>query len=251
VKIFVSYSRRDAGDFANQIQRHLSSFKYDIFTDVDSIRAGEIWSNTITTNISNCDIFVIIVTYGSLHSEHVEREVQQAQKENKKIIPCFFRGINPDKIKWGLEKIQGVEFTNEYQLARDLYSKIDIETGISRDSSTESSISKKPDIKNNTITPLTQSDVDELVQKKDTVSTFPKVIKDDTPSKPFRNIEPPLATSTEREEKEQKDKRNQNVKDSFDKSHQTIFGSVTSKPIEETRKTDLPTTNIDTARIPS
>jgi hypothetical protein len=51
MKIFVSYSRRDSGDFANQIHRQLSSFKHDIFTDVDSIRAGQGWSNTIEQNI--------------------------------------------------------------------------------------------------------------------------------------------------------------------------------------------------------
>ena len=89
VKIFVSYSRRDAGDFAAQIQRHLPSFKYNIFTDVDSIRAGDVWSSTIESNISNCDIFVVIVTYGALQSQHVENEVLQAQRENKTIIPCF------------------------------------------------------------------------------------------------------------------------------------------------------------------
>ena len=133
MKIFVSYSRRDAGDFANQIQRHLSSFKYDIFTDVDSIRAGEIWSNTIKTNISNCDIFVVIVTYGALHSPHVEREVLQAQKEKKTIIPCFHRSVIDSDIKWGLDKIQGVEFDDKYELARNLHSKIDIETFIPSD----------------------------------------------------------------------------------------------------------------------
>ena len=77
------------------------------------LEAGDIWNNTITTNISNCDIFVVIVTDGALQSPHVEREVLQAQREKKKIIPCFLRGINPNKIKWGLEKIQGIEFTND------------------------------------------------------------------------------------------------------------------------------------------
>ena len=78
MKIFVSYSRRDAGDFANQIQRHLSTFNYEIFTDVDSIRAGENWSNIIEENISKCEVFVVIVTHGSLQSPHVEREVLPA-----------------------------------------------------------------------------------------------------------------------------------------------------------------------------
>ena len=75
MKIFVSYSRRDAGDFANQIQRHLSSFNNDIFIDVISIRAGDNWSNTIETNISSYDIFVVIVTYGALQSLHVENDL--------------------------------------------------------------------------------------------------------------------------------------------------------------------------------
>ena len=129
VKIFVSYSRRDAGDFANQIQRHLSSSNDDIFTDVDSIRAGEIWSNTIETNISNCDIFVVIVTYGALQSPHVENEVLQAQKEKKTIIPCFHRTVIGNDIKWGLDKIQGVEFDDKYELARNIQSKISTSRG--------------------------------------------------------------------------------------------------------------------------
>jgi len=64
MKIFVSYSRRDAGDFAEQIQIHFSSFEYDVFTDEKSISIGDIWSKSIENNISNCDVFVVIVTYG-------------------------------------------------------------------------------------------------------------------------------------------------------------------------------------------
>ena len=128
MKIFVSYSRRDAGDFADQIQRHLSSFKYDIFTDVNNIEVGDIWSNTIEENISGCDVFVVIVTDGALQSPYVENEVSQAQRDKKKIIPCFLRGINPKRIKWGLEKIQGVEFSDKYELARNLYSKLNMES---------------------------------------------------------------------------------------------------------------------------
>ena len=127
MKIFVSYSRRDAGDFANQIHKHLSSFNYDIFTDVDDIKAGDIWSNTITTNISSCDIFVVIVTDGALQSSYIENEILQAQREKKTIIPCFHRTIVNNEIKWGLSRIQGVEFDDRYELARNLYSKIGIE----------------------------------------------------------------------------------------------------------------------------
>jgi hypothetical protein len=124
VKIFVSYSRRDAGDFANQIHRHLSSFTHDIFTDVYDIKGGEVWNNTIETNISNCDIFVVIVTFAALRSIEIEREVLQAQKENKIIVPCFHSSIRNSNIKWGLNNIQGVQFDDKFELARNVYSKI-------------------------------------------------------------------------------------------------------------------------------
>jgi TIR domain len=125
VKIFVSYSRTDAGELAEQTQRRFNgSEEYEVFTDVKSIKVGEVWSNTIENNISNCDVFVVIVTYGALQSPHVENEVLQAQRERKRIIPCFHRSVIHSEIKWGLNNIQGVEFEDKYELARNLYSKI-------------------------------------------------------------------------------------------------------------------------------
>jgi hypothetical protein len=123
LKIFVSYSRSDGGDFAHQIHESLVE-EHDIFTDVDDIRAGEIWSDTIEKNISNCDIFVVIVTHAALRSPKVEREVLQAQRENKKIIPCIHRDVSYNEIKWNLYKIQGIEFFDKYELARNLYRNI-------------------------------------------------------------------------------------------------------------------------------
>ena len=118
----MSYRRRDAGDFAKQIYEHLK-VKHDIFIDVD-IQLGEIWSSSIETNISICDIFIPIVTHGALISKEVEKEVLQAQRENKIIIPCIHSDISYDEIKWDLSKFQVIEFDDKYDLARNLYSRI-------------------------------------------------------------------------------------------------------------------------------
>jgi tetratricopeptide (TPR) repeat protein len=119
VKIFVSYSRRDAGDFARQIHEFLKD-EHDVFTDVNNIQMGSVWSNVIGNNISNCDLFVIILTHASLRSPHVETEVLQAQKENKVIIPCFHSSVRNDEIKWNLSVLQGFDFNNEFDLVRKL-----------------------------------------------------------------------------------------------------------------------------------
>jgi hypothetical protein len=123
VKIFVSYSRRDA-DFAQQIDDYFQDSGHDVFTDVKNIQVGVVWTSAIENNISNCDIFVIIITQATLRSTEVEKEVLQAQREKKKIIPCIHRDVSYDEIKWNLKSIQGVEFQDKYELSRILYSKI-------------------------------------------------------------------------------------------------------------------------------
>ena len=124
LKIFISYSQRDGSDFAKHIQRYLIGFPNDVFIDIDSIRVEEPWTNSIFENISICDIFVVILTPDSLMSPRVEDEVLHAQRENKVIVPCISADIAYNDIKWGLEKIQGIEFSYEYQLTRKIYSKI-------------------------------------------------------------------------------------------------------------------------------
>jgi len=123
VKIFVSYSRRDANDFAEKISETLED-EHSVFTDVSNIQVGEDWSNTIEDNIASCDIFILIVTFAALKSKEVEKEILQAQNKNKKIIPCFYSGIKGNELKWGIGKLQGIEFANENQLARNIYGKI-------------------------------------------------------------------------------------------------------------------------------
>jgi tetratricopeptide (TPR) repeat protein len=134
VKIFTSYSRSDAREFAELIRPYLMGAdsgvmerkrKIDVFTDIANIKPGEVWTKSVATNISNCDIFVVIVTYGALDSPHVDNEVLQAQREEKTIIPCFYEELEEsERAKWGLNEIQGVEFEDKSELALRLFSKI-------------------------------------------------------------------------------------------------------------------------------
>src|SRR5437867_12182057 len=89
MKIFISYSRTDALDFADKIAETLGD-EHSVFTDINKIQVGDIWSNTIDENIDSCDLFLAIVTSASLKSQAVEKEVLRARNRNKKIIPCFY-----------------------------------------------------------------------------------------------------------------------------------------------------------------
>ena len=120
MKIFVSYSRKDAVDFAERISKDLGEDEHDVFTDVVNIPPGSDWSNVIEKNISKCELFLVIITYWALKSSNVEREVLQTQRENKIVIPCVHRYVNTNQLKWNLSSFQGIEFRDQYDLAREM-----------------------------------------------------------------------------------------------------------------------------------
>jgi hypothetical protein len=124
VKIFVSYSRRDR-DLAEHLPEYFKGSDHDVFTDVDNITAGSVWSEIIQKNISDCDIFVILVTPAAVRrTPEIEKEILQAQSENKIIIPCIIQGLKLTliPIKWDLSKLQAIEFKSEYDLAYNILS---------------------------------------------------------------------------------------------------------------------------------
>jgi molecular chaperone DnaK len=133
LKIFISYSRRDAVDFAEEIHDYLRYLGHNVFIDKNDIQLGDVWSDTLEKNISNCDFFVIIVTLAAIRSAEVEKEVLQAIREKKRIIPCLHKDVINKDTRWGLNRYQGIPFLDKYNLARDLFSKIEREQEIKKE----------------------------------------------------------------------------------------------------------------------
>ena len=119
-KIFVSYSRADGGDFADHIQEHYEKDGHQVFIDFYDIKPGEDWSETIRNSITESDFVAVIVTRSALRSTEVEKEILEARKQNKTIIPCRYKGILWTDLKWDLNKLQGFQFDNKNSLIRQL-----------------------------------------------------------------------------------------------------------------------------------
>jgi hypothetical protein len=120
LKIFVSYSRKDAGDLATYLYKYLTEQGHGVFIDVDSIRSGQAWTNVIEENISTCDIFIVILTQGAISSSHIEREVLEAQRKNKRIIPCISESLDQNEIKFDLNRYHSIKFNNKSDLIRSV-----------------------------------------------------------------------------------------------------------------------------------
>ncbi len=85
--IFISYARKDGSAVAEELADRLRAFDYDVFLDVQSIRAGTRWRFELRRRIGWADLIILLVTPGSNESEHVSNEVAMAESINRPILP--------------------------------------------------------------------------------------------------------------------------------------------------------------------
>jgi TIR domain len=104
---FISYSRGDAASrkLAAALSYNLPRLGYEVFVDVVGLQAGERWTEQLEHQIDTCDVFVILVSEGSLASDYVSRELARAVARNKqterpRIVPIriqFTRELQGDE----------------------------------------------------------------------------------------------------------------------------------------------------------
>lgn len=126
MKVFISYSRIDASETSNIIHNYLTEYgHHEFFIDTSNISYVGNWQDVIQREISNCDIFVIIVTPSALYRTEVETEVELAKNLKKKIIPYIAKDyVEENEIKWELNNYQGFFYDRDSKSAMDLHMMI-------------------------------------------------------------------------------------------------------------------------------
>ena len=87
LKVFISYSRRDALDFAQQLKAALEAFGHEPLLDVHGIAGGENWQERLGALILEADTVVFVLTPESAGSNVCRWEVEQTQRLAKRLIP--------------------------------------------------------------------------------------------------------------------------------------------------------------------
>ncbi len=62
-RVFISYRRRDSADWANKLNRHLA-MRYGkdlIFQDVEDIKPGSNWLESIRKELESCEVFLVVI----------------------------------------------------------------------------------------------------------------------------------------------------------------------------------------------
>ena len=120
LKVFISYSRRDSSEFADELVAGLELAGFAPFLDRHDISAGEDWEARLGGLIAQSDTVVFVVTPGSVKSQRCVWEVDQTVVLSKRLIPVVHKTVPDSDIPQQLSRLQFVRFDSGRGLNRPL-----------------------------------------------------------------------------------------------------------------------------------
>ena len=120
LKVFISYSRKDSSDFAEELVAGLDLAGFAPFLDRHDIAAGEDWEARLGGLIADADTVIFVVSPEAVKSERCSREVDKALALSKRIFPVIFRAVPDTEIPKHLRRLQFVRFDSGPGLTRPL-----------------------------------------------------------------------------------------------------------------------------------
>lgn len=87
LRVMLSYARADAGTFSRELADALEAANFDVLLDVDDIEAATDWQERLSDMIRAVDTLIVVITPKWIASEMCQWELQEALRQNKRIIP--------------------------------------------------------------------------------------------------------------------------------------------------------------------
>jgi hypothetical protein len=114
MKVFLSYSRRDA-EFVDRLDQALTKGGYEVWGDSAAIATGgeDRWHRSMVKAVRESDTVVLVLSPESTASEHVARELSVAAESRRRIVPVVYRECElPDRFAYELAGLQQVDFAS-------------------------------------------------------------------------------------------------------------------------------------------
>lgn len=108
-QVFISYKHEEK-DFTDIMIHQLQSAGFQVWVDIEQLRAGENWRESINFAIHDSFAVVLIISPSSKVSEYVTYEWAYAQGAGIKVIPVMLK--QTDKLHPQLEMLQYLDFTD-------------------------------------------------------------------------------------------------------------------------------------------
>jgi hypothetical protein len=108
-RVFISYSRKDE-EFVRRLATDLDGFDADVWIDVEDIRSGDDWSDSIQQALDDCQVMILVISPDSMASSNVADEWKYFRDEGKPVIPVL---LEPARVHFQLRRIQYVDFHSQ------------------------------------------------------------------------------------------------------------------------------------------
>lgn len=120
LKIFISYARKDAAAFAEELVDAMDVAGFDAFLDRNDIAAGEDWEKRLEGLIAAADTVVFVVTPGSAASAQCGWELRMADSLGKRIIPAVLIAVPDAELPPALSRLNYIFFDQRQSFSRAL-----------------------------------------------------------------------------------------------------------------------------------
>ena len=106
LQIFICYRRADTSGEAVALSDKLNRRRgFEVFKDVDNIRPGQDWLETVEESIEQCDVLLVLIGnywvgarteegHSLDENDHVRREIEAALARKKAVIPILFENAD-------------------------------------------------------------------------------------------------------------------------------------------------------------
>src|SRR5215471_3021457 len=120
LKVFISYSRKDSAEFADELVAGLEYGGFAPFLDRHDIAAGEDWEARLGGLIAQSDTVVFVVSPEAVKSDRCVWEVDRTIELSKRLLPVIFKSVPEHEIPKTLSRLQFVRFDTGRGITRPL-----------------------------------------------------------------------------------------------------------------------------------
>lgn len=111
--MFISYSSADGDDLADKLHNYLESEGIEAWLDKYDIKPGDEWDTMIQAAIEDCQLFIFVVTPGSVRSTVCSNEWTYAISIHKPVILALWKDAS---IPLRLNRLQYIDFRPDHSL---------------------------------------------------------------------------------------------------------------------------------------
>lgn len=107
IDVFLSYAHKD-NHYRKQVQKALEKRGLSVWVDDRGISPGVSWQESVQDAIDNACVVVVILSPDAKESRYVNRELNYADNQKKRIFPILARGSSKNAIPFIVSGIQFV-----------------------------------------------------------------------------------------------------------------------------------------------